>query len=319
MVKAGLYFLYSSTNRYVPPTEDELGFICCYFSCENGTNCPMNSNENYLLKDGRVVTNSLEIHIVDHCNLKCWGCCSLSPISSTYSVSPEQIAKDLSLAKPLISPKRLKLVGGEPLLHKRIVDCLKVAREAGIAPSVSVTTNGFLLNRVDRAFWTLVDHITVSLYPDPVLPDKTIDLIKQQAEDHDVNVNWKTQAEFVTMDRDNPDSIGVETKEIYKNCWLRRRCHLIANGRFYTCTRPAHFHSVSGLDNSKFEDDGVLLDAKHNIIDYLIRKKPLNSCYLCLGGNSSTKPHRQLSLSEVKQESLKRQSIYREYNLYLTQ
>lgn len=278
----------------------------------------MNPNENYQLKDGRVVTNSLEIHIVDHCNLKCWGCCSLSPISNKHCVSPEQIAKDLSLVKPLISPKRMKLVGGEPLLHKGIIDCLKAAKEAEIAPSLSITTNGFLLNRVDRAFWTLVDHITVSLYPDPVLPDKTIDLIKQQAYDHDVEVNWKTQAEFVNMDRDNPDTLGSETEEIYTHCWLRRRCHLIANGRFYTCTRPSHFHSVSRLDNSKFEDDGILLEENHNIIDYLIRKKPLNSCYLCLGGSSSVKPHHQLSVSEVKIESIKRQTSYREFNLHLT-
>ena len=274
----------------------------------------MKPNENYQLKEGRLLTNSLEIHIVDHCNLKCWGCCSLSPVSEKHSVSPEEITKDLLLAKPLIAPKRLKLVGGEPLLHKEIIECLRAAKAVNIAPSLSVTTNGFLLNRVADAFWSLVDHITVSIYPEPVLPTKTIQLIKEKAELYHVKVNWKTQDEFVNMDRDTPDHIGTETDEIYANCWLRRRCHLVANGRFYTCTRPSHFHSVSGLETSAFEDDGIPLNANHQILDYLVRKKPLHSCYLCLGGDSNVKPHHQLTPAEVKQERLKRQSIYRDYN-----
>ena len=279
----------------------------------------MNSNENYQLKDGKVLTNSLEIHIVDHCNLKCWGCCSLSPISQKHSVSPHQITRDLELTKPLIAPKRLKLVGGEPLLHKEIIECLIAAKAVDIAPSLSVTTNGFLLNRVAEKFWTLVDHITVSLYPDPVLPETTIQFINEKAEEYNVEVNWKTQDEFVNMDRDSPDHEGLETKDIYAECWLRRRCHLIANGKFYTCTRPSHFHSVSGLETSQFEDDGVPLNSDHHILDYLVRKKPLNSCYLCLGGNSIAQPHHQLSLPEVKQERIIRQSTYRDFNHELQQ
>ncbi|GAA5142832.1 hypothetical protein GCM10023213_29470 [Prosthecobacter algae] len=95
----------------------------------------------------RVQTRSLESHIVDHCNLRCAACCSLSPHLPKWEVEPVQLAEELRLARRVIAPTWLKLVGGEPLLHSRFLECLEVAKAADIATIVSVTTNGFLLPR----------------------------------------------------------------------------------------------------------------------------------------------------------------------------
>jgi len=273
----------------------------------------MNPNEHYDVVNGRVQTRSLEIHIVDHCNLRCWGCCSLSPISKKHLVSPGSIRTDLALAKQFISPQRLKLVGGEPLLHSQLIECLIAAREADITPSLSVTTNGFLATRVNNDFWELIDHMTVSLYPEPTLPEETIQFIQKKADENAVEVNWKTQNEFVGMDRREADWDGENTLSVYEECWLRRRCHLIANGRFYTCTRPAHIHAVSGLEQSPYLNDGIKLKDGKNLLDYLVRKDPLKSCYLCLGGSAELESHRQLSLAEIKQERLDKKKIYQDY------
>jgi len=273
----------------------------------------MNPNTKYQVVDGRIKTRSLEIHIVDHCNLRCWGCCSLSPISEKSLVAPEVISQSLALAKQALSPSRLKLVGGEPLLHPKIVDCLIAARNSDITSSVSVTTNGFLLPKVDEKFWALIDHMTVSLYPKPVLSEKTISLIKDMAEQYDVEINWKTQNTFVGMDRKTADVSGDETQEIYSHCWLRRRCHLIAHGRFYTCTRPSHFHAVSGLKDSPYLHDGVPLDSGESLYNYLNSKVPLSSCALCLGGDAVEETHRQLSLQEVKAEHTLRSTLYQNH------
>lgn len=273
----------------------------------------MNPNENYEIVDGRIQTRSLEIHVVDHCNLRCWGCCSLSQISAKRLVEPEEITRDLALAKKSLAPARLKLVGGEPLLHPRLIECLVAAREAHIAPSLSVTTNGILLSRVNVRFWELVDHVTISLYPGTPLSDEEKQSIKEQSATHSVELNWKKQDVFVGMDRETVDTEGLETREIYTSCWLRRRCHLIAYGRFYTCTRPSHFHAVSGLEDSPYLDDGVLLDSADNLYDYLVRKEPLHSCAVCMGGNANESPHRQLSIPEAKNERLRRRKIYQQH------
>jgi len=273
----------------------------------------MNPNECYEVVDGKVITRSLEIHVVDHCNLRCWGCCSLSPISSKFLASPESIAKDLNLAKLVIAPSRLKLVGGEPLLHPDILECITCAKESNIAPSVSITTNGFMLPKMKSEFWELIDHMTISLYPTPALPDDVIQQVKDLACEYGVDLNWKTQQSFVGMDRDEADSEGLETEKVYSECWLRRRCHLIAHGRFYTCTRPSHFHAVSGLEESPYLKDGVRLEAGNNVYDYLVSKKPLKSCFLCLGGDAESEPHRQLNLAEIKSERITRQRLYQHY------
>ncbi len=277
---------------------------------------PPNPNEHYEVADGRIQTRSLEVHIVDHCNLRCWGCCSLSPISKKDFYDPDRMGRQLKMVSKAVAPGRLKLVGGEPLLHPEIIKCLEIAREANVAPSLSVTSNGFLLPRMEDAYWRLIDHMTISLYPDPPLPEPVIESIKEKAREHEVELNWKKQDEFVGMDRDDLTASDAETEAIYETCWLRRRCHLIANDRFYTCTRPSHVHSVSGLDDSPYLEDGIQLsdepDLGEKILEYLIGKKPLETCRMCLGGDAPARPHHQLKRDELIAEQTLRRQLYRD-------
>ena len=110
-------------------------------------------NGHYELVAGRVQTHSLEAHIVDHCNLRCWGCCSLSPYLPRWCADPSDLEHDLGLARRILAPQIFKLVGGEPLLHPALDECLTVCRRSGIAPIVSLTTTGFLLPRASEYFW----------------------------------------------------------------------------------------------------------------------------------------------------------------------
>jgi molybdenum cofactor biosynthesis enzyme MoaA len=154
----------------------------------------------YNIVEGRVRTHSLEVHIVDHCNLRCAACCSLSPFLPKWLIDPADFARDLHLARKALAPTWFKLVGGEPLLHPAIDECLAIARRAELAEIISVTTNAFLLPRMSARFWQLVDALTISLYPDPALPPDIVALIEARASENDVTVNWKQQDNFVQMD-----------------------------------------------------------------------------------------------------------------------
>src|SRR4051812_37795747 len=81
----------------------------------------------YKITDGRVQTRALEYHIVDHCNLHCDQCCSFSPILPKWACDPETFRKDLLKIKTALAPQFLKIVGGEPLLHPRLVELLTIA------------------------------------------------------------------------------------------------------------------------------------------------------------------------------------------------
>lgn len=249
--------------------------------------------------EGRVQTRSLETHLVDHCNLRCAACCSLSPHLPQWQVEPDDLAEELRLAKRALAPTWLKLVGGEPLLHSRLVNCLEVAKSADIAPIVSLTTNGFLLPRQPEAFWEKLDAMTVSLYPSARLPESTIALIETKSAEHQIRLNWKKQDHFVQMDRTQRCEDELENEKVWGACWLRRRCHMIRDGRFYACTRPAH---LGKLLHEDFTGDGLRLHEgvglAEEIQTYLQRTEPLAACALCLGGNAPQEPHRQLNAKE---------------------
>lgn len=254
----------------------------------------------YVVANGKVPTRSLEAHIVDHCNLRCAACCSLSPHLPRWHVKPDALAQELTVAARVLSPTWFKLVGGEPLLHPDLMECVDVARRSNIAPILSVTTNGFLLPRQPLEFWRQIDALTISLYPNPALPAEVIALTEARASEHSVRLNWKKQDSFVEMDRAAACEDEEENRAVWSDCWLRRRCHMIRDGYFYACTRPAHFQTLMGAD---FSGDGVFLHEgatlAEEIRDYLNRPEPLGACKLCLGGNAEAKPHRQLRNGEL--------------------
>ena len=267
------------------------------------------SQPNYEIVAGRVQTRSLEVHVVDHCNLRCRACCSLSPVLPKWFIDPADLERDLRRAGGVLAPRFLKLVGGEPTLHPALDECLAVARSAALAPIVSVTTNGFLLPRASERFWRLTQALTVSLYPEPRLPDETIALIEERAARHAIPVNWKRQDEFVEMDLDEPRADPSVTQAVYEDCWLRRRCHIVSRGRFYTCTRPPHFATFHG-SGAGFEADGFELgdapDTAERLRGYLLRSAPMKACSQCQGGQAPARPHRQLSKAELQAALLRR-------------
>lgn len=252
--------------------------------------------------NGRVQTRSLEAHVVDHCNLSCAGCCSLSPALPPRFTRPEDLARDLDLAKKTVAPRVFKLVGGEPLLHPEVVALARVARRSGVAPEVSLTTHGFLLERAPDALFDALDALTVSLYPRPALPEDAIAHITARARAHGVRLNWKRQDHFVTMDRAARCEDPEENRRVWDRCWLRERCHLVRDGYFYACTRPVHFGSYHGAAFDP-RGDGVPLEptdsALPRVLAYLSRPEPLAACALCLGGDAPLAPHRLLSRAEL--------------------
>jgi GTP 3',8-cyclase len=257
----------------------------------------------YPVEQGRVVTRSLESHIVDHCNLTCAECCSLSPLLPPRFTTPEALERDLALAAEVVAPRVFKLVGGEPLLHPELVDMLAVARRSAIAPTLSLTTNGLLLGKLPDAFWEQLDALTISRYPSPVLSEGLVTLVEQKAARFGVRVNWKTQDRFVVMSLPAPREDHAETAAVYERCWLRERCHLVHDGRFYTCTRPMHFHGLLG-DREDFAEDGFAMEGGserlEGLLAYLRREPPLAACAHCAGGDAPMAPHRLLTPAELK-------------------
>lgn len=237
--------------------------------------------------------------MVDQCNLRCAQCCSLSPHLPARMTSPAELERDLGRAAKVLSPQTFKLSGGEPFLHPGLAELLEVARSAGISRQISVTTNGFLAASAKDAVYERLDRMTVSLYSSAPLPMSTLDRLRARCREHGVVLNEKAFESFqrITPEEEDPG----RSESSWASCWMKTRCHLVHQGRFFTCTRPPHTDAWLGTTELS-EADGVSLDAPEllgEVLRYLGRETPLRSCARCLGNSGELRPHTQLKVVAV--------------------
>jgi cyclic pyranopterin phosphate synthase len=253
----------------------------------------------YDVSDGRILSWALETHVVQHCNLRCAECCTLSPALPTWFADPETLRRDLERAAGALKPHVVKLTGGEPLLHPELLRCLDAVRASGISPRLSVTTNGLLLAAMPDAFYERIDRLTVSHYRSAPLTQALLTRVRAGCHRHGVLLTVKNIDSFQRMDA-FPAQTPEQTASTFGACWLRMRCHMLHGGRFYACTRPPHLADrleASGVAHGIGEDDGVALDEPRllqRLLAYLQREEPLAACRFCLGAGGGWSEHRQL-------------------------
>jgi GTP 3',8-cyclase len=234
----------------------------------------------YEVNEGRITTWALETHIVDHCNLRCANCCTGSPALPERFVDVDAFADDLARARAVLAPSVFKLTGGEPTLHPRLDELVDIARASGIAPVISVTSNGLLAGRLSDHFWRGIDRMTLSLYTSAPLPTHTHALVRARCAEHRVQLVEKAIDRFQVLDASAVQD-DATTSRIFAGCWLRHRCHMLAHGRFHACTRLGR-------------DEGVALELGA-LLAYLERDEPHARCSTCLGASGPWQEHRQLA------------------------
>lgn len=249
----------------------------------------------YEVHRGRILTWSLEVHVVDHCNLRCAHCCTLSPHLPRRVVDPSAMERDLAAARRVLAPSLLKLTGGEPLLHPDILRCAEIARASGIARFVSLTTNGLLLASAPDELFRALDRLTVSIYPSARIGDAALSCAAERCREHGVRLTLKPMPSFQLIDA-AADLGPVHGREVFAGCWLRHRCHLLRDGRVFPCTRPPHLAERWG--DAALVEDGVQLDGevgeiRDRVLALLERREPLASCNRCLGSSGPWEEHRQ--------------------------
>lgn len=136
--------------------------------------------ERHSLIDQLPLDTPLGIHICPstYCNFKCFYC------KHTLDVNNESGNKkigclsyafmDLDLFKEIIRqlkqfPRKIKMLNfawlGEPLMHPQISEMVKIAKDAGVAETISIVTNGSLLTNEmsDKLIEAGVDRLRISL------------------------------------------------------------------------------------------------------------------------------------------------------------
>jgi len=229
-----------------------------------------------------------EVHLVDHCNLNCKNCSHFSPLVKEKYLDVATFQRDCQRIFELSggNVKRIRFMGGEPLLHSNLIDFLTIGRKYFPKANLEIWTNGILLPKQTREFWEICGtkniQINISQYPIKINRNQINDLAKQ----HNVKFVYpdnKTEFLWTEMKLDKNGRQNIERN--FKFCGMSNECIHLCDGKLYTCPIIAYVKHLNNSFDENFkvsEHDYVdIYKAKSmdEILDFLC--KPIPFCKYC--------------------------------------
>lgn len=230
---------------------------------------------------------SLEYHIANHCNLNCAGCSHFSPLAKPWLVDFEDFKKEWKeVADSGLQIKRIRILGGEPLLHPDLGEMVKYVRILFQNSDVNVVTNGILLGKRKEELLPIFKEygisITVSCYPTLKLNYKELLSGFPLVEMYDKAGFWNISLHETA---DYP-------KECFFSCFSGSiaKCNFLKDGRIYPCcvipNLPhffEYFEEARAMDLAKIpvEESGIVVkDHTPEEIEKFLRT-PSDFCAHC--------------------------------------
>lgn len=92
---------------------------------------------------------TVEMHIVDHCNMNCNCCNHFSPLAEPWFISIEDFTLQIKELKENVSSvKSFILLGGEPTLHPHLLDLCKILRNEFPNIYIHILSNGLSVDNI---------------------------------------------------------------------------------------------------------------------------------------------------------------------------
>lgn len=142
-------FLYAPNDIFCNPLlseEEKLSRICLY-------------------RDNREL-DSLEVHVADHCNLRCKNCTMMAnlvehPVFPDFEETMEGVRKARTFFDHV---KIFRILGGEPLLNPELEKYIDSIREIYPYTDLRLVTNGCLIPAASRSLFECLRRNRVNLY-----------------------------------------------------------------------------------------------------------------------------------------------------------
>jgi len=232
-----------------------------------------------------------------HCNFKCKACSVASPLVEPNFIPVSSFKKDIDRLKEFFwHISRMRLTGGESLLHPDIAEMVQIVRDVYPGTGLAVQTNGLLLlkddGKFDELFKVMRDcHCGFQISTYKPITDKK-DKIAKLLKKHDIQWHWaqmsgKPVEEFESFRMLKPENDMVHQ---HSECYQTKYCHALINGYMYPCGSAISSEAIEKFFNVKFEelDENIdkmrinLHDTKlggWDIIEFL--KNPTPLCKYC--------------------------------------
>jgi hypothetical protein len=229
------------------------------------------------------VLRYVEYHLVEHCNLSCQRCGHFSPLAKPAFSDPEDFARDLGqLAKHFSTIERIRLLGGEPLLHPTPEAFIEGAHAISPNSDLRIVTNGTLLKSMRNSFWEACRRadltLDFSMYP---IMEKARTQLEELCARERVKINVNRYTTFLAGINPVGDSDPVKSMAY---CRKQFYCPFLKNSRLYVCGFPATLHYFNDKFGQAIPDDPGIdifdptLDG-HRILQLL--ETPVETCRFC--------------------------------------
>lgn len=197
----------------------------------------------------------LDVHVVDHCNLRCRGCIHFAPLAERRFLDEGDYARDLAMLSGVAGIegyfRAVVLMGGEQLLHPRLPEVMRLTRRYLPSTPVLLSSNGLLLRRMSDEFWeTLVDcgiELTLSAYPLGMDYQALLELARQRgvvaglASDRTERDRGKEVFFKLALDPTG----SQDERHSFVNCTFGGCYPQLARGALWPCQVAAHHGSLA--------------------------------------------------------------------------
>lgn len=207
-----------------------------------------------------------EYLITDHCNLSCQCCDHFSQLSDPKYVDVDVFNRDMTRLGELFEGRigAVRLVGGEPLLHKDIVKCMEISRRAFPDAVIEILTNGVLLQKLEHAgqnnFWEACRDNNVSIIMTVYPIGLDINALERLAEKYGVTffassnihvseaeLSTKVTAKHTLRLDGNADLWG------FAGCFYLNYSNIVANGKWFLCPKSANIEIFNKAFNQNLK------------------------------------------------------------------
>lgn len=245
--------------------------------------------------------NNIETDIADHCNLSCKHCSHHSPFLSPSFYKVEEFRRDINTLKEHVRCDWFKILGGEPLLNKNLVDYIDIVRECGISENIALFTNGILLDKIDSTVLSKLDCLYVSQYPTK-FEDRVVRNIERVRETIPRLLIYTNKIRsFDTQEFLEKNTDEKLVNRIWNACKIRYECNAVYKGYFVKCMASLRKTTFLKVNNALKQDIGLDEYAvslsepnlKSRLLNYIFSNEPLAPCSWCTGSCGKEVPHEQ--------------------------
>jgi len=159
----------------------------------------MNTNDTNSIPERKAHIHHLELHVSHSCNLRCANCSHYCNIGYHKKIDHVAALESIEAWSKRITVKQFALLGGEPLIEKRVTDYIRKAAEVFPYAERRLVTNGVLLYNHSDDLAKLISEtktrLIVSLH---VIPEqqkskmlKSLSVLNRWIKEYSVNATIK--------------------------------------------------------------------------------------------------------------------------------